>query len=170
LSASQGPDRQDQVATRNSARWLFWIAVAAAAFGCVDFVFQLPAPAGFEPQCLSLESGVYRRAQRLFYEASTLGNFCVFFLVMAGVSLAEPRARRFVRTPVLCVGAVLLAGAMLLSFSRASVLAAALAFMTLTILERHRLRGHWHRHRGLAALMVMARVAGVCLAAALREV
>ena len=29
---------------------------------------------------------MYRRAQGVFYEASTLGNFCVFFLVMIVLS------------------------------------------------------------------------------------
>jgi O-antigen ligase len=167
LSSSQGPDRQSHAAAQRTARGLFWIAIAAAAFGCVDFVFQLPAPAGFEPQFLWLESGVYRRAQGLFYEASTLGNFCVFFLVMQGVALAEPRSRRFIPAPMLCAGVVLLAGAMLLSFSRASVLAAVLAFLTLAILEGHR----WRRRRSLVALaLLMALVAGGWMAAALPEV
>ena len=38
-------------------------------------------PAGYGPQFVWLDSGVYRRAQGFFYEASTLGNFCAFFLV-----------------------------------------------------------------------------------------
>jgi O-antigen ligase len=167
LSASQGPDRQTHDAGQRTARTLFWIAVAAAAFGCVDFVSQLPAPAGFEPQFLFLESGVYRRAQGLFYEASTLGNFCTFFLIMAGVGLVQPRSRRLIPAPVLCAGIVVLAGAMLLSFSRASVLAAGLAFLTLAILERRR----WRRHRALVAvLLMMALLAGGWMAFALPEV
>ena len=52
---------------------------------------------------------------------------------------------------MLCVGAVLLAGAMLLSFSRASVLAAALAFVTLAILERHRPRQRGQENRVAAS-------------------
>ena len=31
-------------------RPLFWVALASAAIACVDFYFQLPAPAGFGPQ------------------------------------------------------------------------------------------------------------------------
>jgi len=38
-----------------------------------------------------LEEGVFRRAQGLFYEASTLGNFCAFFLVMIMVCLFRRR-------------------------------------------------------------------------------
>jgi len=34
---------------------------------------------------------VFRRAQGIFYEASTLGNFCAFFLVMIMVCLFRRR-------------------------------------------------------------------------------
>ena len=66
-------------------------AVASALFACVDFYYQFPAPAGYGPQFVWLDSGVYRRAQGLFYEASTLGNFCAFFLVMIAVAFTRPR-------------------------------------------------------------------------------
>ena len=72
-------------------RRLYWIAAASALFACVDFYYQFPAPAGYGPQFVWLDSGVYRRAQGLFYEASTLGNFCVFFLVMIAVAFTLPR-------------------------------------------------------------------------------
>src|SRR5207244_8717376 len=74
-----------------SLRSLYWCAVAAALFACVDFYFQFPAPAGYGPQFVWLDSGVFRRAQGLFYEASTLGNFCVFFLVMIAAAFSRPR-------------------------------------------------------------------------------
>src|SRR5579864_382271 len=49
---------------------LFWAAALSAAIACVDFYYQLPAPAGFGPQYVWLESGTYyRRAQGIFYEA-----------------------------------------------------------------------------------------------------
>src|SRR5262249_4610042 len=70
------------------ARLLYAAAVLAALFACVDFSFQFPAPAGYGPQFVWLDSGVYRRAQGLFYEASTLGNFCAFFLVMVAVAFS----------------------------------------------------------------------------------
>ena len=72
--------------------YLYWIAVASALFACVDFYYQFPAPAGYGPQFVWLDSGVYRRAQGIFYEASTLGNFCAFFLVMIAVAFSRPRA------------------------------------------------------------------------------
>ena len=49
-------------------------AIGSALFACVDFYFQFPAPAGYGPQFVWLDSGVYRRAQGFFYEASTLGQ------------------------------------------------------------------------------------------------
>src|SRR5436190_19876272 len=72
-------------------RSLYWIGVASALFACVDFYFQFPAPAGYGPQFVWLDSGVYRRAQGFFYEASTLGYCCAFFLVMIAVAFARPR-------------------------------------------------------------------------------
>src|SRR5581483_8462500 len=72
-------------------RPLYFAAVLSALFACVDFYYQFPAPAGFGPQFVWLDSGVYRRAQGLFYEASTLGNFCAFFLVMIAVAFTRPR-------------------------------------------------------------------------------
>ena len=73
-------------------RGLFFIGRAAALFACIDFYFQFAAPAGYGAQFIWLETGVFRRAQGLFYEASTLGNFCAFFLVMAMAALfARPR-------------------------------------------------------------------------------
>ena len=57
-----GPGRAGEV----SIRLLYWAAVASAAFACVDFFYQFPAPAGFGPQYIWLSSGIYRRAQGLF--------------------------------------------------------------------------------------------------------
>src|SRR5450759_2675557 len=79
-----GPGRQAEA--MHSVRLLYWAATAAAFFACVDFYFQFPAPAGYGPQFVWLDSGVSRSAQGLFYEASTLGNFCAFFLVMIAVA------------------------------------------------------------------------------------
>jgi O-antigen ligase len=163
FSASQGPEHGADA--RTTVRALFWIAAAAAVFACVDFVFQLPAPAGFGPQFLWLDSGVYRRAQGLFYEASTLGNFCVFFVVMAAVSLAEPRARRMVSTPALALGLVLFSITMLISFSRASVAACAAALGALAILERRR----WRGRRVLIATAVLVPAAALIFAVLLPE-
>src|SRR5579883_1415257 len=117
-----------------------WIAIGSAAFACLDFFYQFPAPAGFGPQFIWLESGVYRRAQGLFYEASTLGNFCAFFLVMIAVCIARPRAETPVSRKALAAGGVLFLAAMVLSYSRASVLNELTALAVLGWLNRKRIR------------------------------
>jgi hypothetical protein len=102
-------------------RLLFGAAVVAALFACFDFYYQLPAPAGFSPQFVWLDSGVFRRAQGLFYDASTLGNFCAFFLVMIGISIVRPAQERPLPLWWMIGGGAILAAAVLLSYSRASV-------------------------------------------------
>jgi O-antigen ligase len=166
VAAAHGPARASDAEAMRATRFLFYGAMAAAAFGCIDFLYQLPAPAGFEPQFLWLASGVYRRAQGLFYESSTLGNFCSFFLVLAGVSLAMPRERRIAPLPVVLAGAALFFSALLLSFSRASVAACAISLGVLAALERRR----WFRKSALAALAAVAVIAIFAFAAVAPEV
>jgi len=120
------------------ARFLFGVAVVAAAFACADFYFQFPAPAGFENQFVWLDEGVFRRAQGLFYEASTLGNFCAFFLMMTIVGFFRPRGESPCSRPALAAAGVIFAGALILSYSRASILAVVAASVTLMILRRAR--------------------------------
>ena len=166
FTSAGGPDAMDEATSRSMIRALFWIALAAAAFGCVDFVNQLPAPAGYEPQFVWLKSGVYRRAQGLFYEASTLGNFSAFFLVGAVVALAGRRPLRIFSPMALRCGLAVFSAALLLSFSRSSVVCAALAVMVLAILERHR----WQGRRALVAVVILIPVAAGVFALALPEV
>ena len=164
FAVAHGPEREMDV--RQMTRALFSIAVAAALFGCVDFVYQLPAPAGFEPQFLWLESGVYRRAQGLFYESSTLGNFCSFFIVFAAVVLAEHKSRRLVGLRALGIGVVVFSAALLLSFSRASVIACLLSLAVLGCLERER----WLRGRSALWILGLACLALALFAIAIPEV
>jgi O-antigen ligase len=129
------------VPVRKTARGLLWIATLGAAFACLDFYFQFPAPAGFGPQFVWLDSGVFRRAQGLFYEASTLGNFCVFFLVMIVLALfKEKNDRPASRLELLVCGSVLTV-ALVLSYSRASLGALAVAVCAAFVFHRRRL--HW---------------------------
>jgi hypothetical protein len=97
---------------------MFWATVASALFAYIDFYYQLPAPAGYGPQFISLESGVFRRAQGFFYEASTLGNVCAFFLEMIAVALFLRRREQPVPLPALLAGGIVLASALALSYSR----------------------------------------------------
>lgn len=124
-------------------RRLFWVAVASALFACVDFYYQFPAPAGYGPQFVWLESGVYRRAQGLFYEAGMLGNFCSFFLVMVAVALTRPRREAPVSRTGLLAGGLVFFAALMLSYSRGSVVNLLVALALLLWLNRKRVR--WAR-------------------------
>jgi len=135
-------------------RLLFVVAVVAALFACIDFYYQLPAPGGFSPQFVWLDSGVFRRAQGLFYEASTLGNFCAFFLVMIGVSIVRPANERPVKLSWMIAGGVLLAGALVLSYSRASVVNILVSAGALWFLKKK--RGPIWRPLAIAAFSVGA--------------
>ena len=124
---------------RRSLRILFAAGVVSAAFACLAFFLQLPAPAGFAPQFVWMESGVYRRAQGFFYEASTLGNVCAFFLVMVAVCWLRPRHEAPLSRTALAAGGAVLLGALMLSFSRAAVVNLAVAGLVLVFLNRRRL-------------------------------
>src|SRR5207248_3608415 len=121
--AAHGPAReQGERSERRALAWLYYAAVGSALFACVDFYYQFPAPAGFGPQFVWLDTGVFRRAQGLFYEASTLGNFCAFFLVMIAVAFSRPRGERPVSRKALIAGAAVFFVALVLSYSRASLI------------------------------------------------
>src|SRR3954470_3680997 len=107
LYASHGPE-SDSIEPLKAARLLFWAGLLAALFACIDFYVQFPTPAGFGAQFVWLDEGVFRRAQGFFYEASTLGNFCAFFLVMIFVALCRPRDQVPCSRQELVVGAMLL--------------------------------------------------------------
>jgi hypothetical protein len=124
-------------------RCLYWMAAAAALFACIDFYYQFPAPAGYGPQFVWLDTGVYRRAQGLFYEASTLGNFCTFFLVMIAVALSRPRSEAPVSRKGLIAGGLVFFAALVLSYSRGSVVNLLIALGVLLWLNRRRVR--WTR-------------------------
>jgi O-antigen ligase len=133
------------VATREDgfggARRLYWFGLFSAVFACVDFYYQFPAPAGYGPQFIWLDSGIYRRAQGFFYEASTLGNLCAFFLIMIVVTLLRGQdERRPVSRLALWFGAPILFAALVLSYSRASLLNLLVALVALLYLERARIR------------------------------
>lgn len=121
-------------------RLLYAAAVAAAVLACIDFHYQLQAPAGFGPQFVWLATGVYRRAQGMFYEASTLGNFCAFFLVMIAVAMSSPRDESPISRFALYTGAAVFTAALIFSYSRASVLTVAIAVIVLLCMNRRHVR------------------------------
>jgi O-antigen ligase len=120
-------------------RFLFTLGILAGLFACADFYFQFPAPAGYEQQFVWLDDGVLRRAQGLFYEASTLGNFCAFFLVMCIVALLRSRAEIPCPKPILAISGLVFATALIFSYSRASIVAVVVACVTLACLRRVRI-------------------------------
>jgi O-antigen ligase len=120
-------------------RALLAAGVLAALFACIDFYFQLPAPAGYGPQFVWLDSGVFRRAQGFFYEASTLGNVCVFFLVLIACAAADRERPVAVPAVLLYPAGAVLTAALVFSYSRASIAALASALAALVWIKRRRL-------------------------------
>src|SRR5262249_43027918 len=114
LYTRDGPATLDGARAFGMIRMLFWAAAASALIACVDFYFHLPAPAGYEPQFIWLESGVFRRAQGVFYEASTLGNLCAFFLEMIAVALFRWRKVQPLSRFALLAGGAVLSAALVL--------------------------------------------------------
>jgi O-antigen ligase len=133
---------------------LFWGAVASAALACVDFYYQFPAPAGFGAQFVWLDTGVVRRAQGIFYEASTLGNFCTFFLVMIAVAFTRERRHVPLSRPVLAAGGVVLFAALLFSYSRSSIVNLLVALAALVWLDHGRI--HWRRAMLMLGILAIA--------------
>ena len=131
-----GPGRE--VNARRSVELLYAAGVIAALFACVDFYYQFPAPAGYGPQFVWLDSGVYRRAQGLFYEASTLGNFCAFFLVMIAVALTRCSGEVPVSRKWLLAGGAVFFTALVLSYSRGSLINVAVSLAVLMWINRRR--------------------------------
>jgi len=126
--------------TFRAIRSIYWFAALSALFACLDFYFQFPAPAGYGSQFIWLDSGIFRRAQGLFYEASTLGNFCAFFLILIAVCLTRGRADSPVSRKALFLGGGLFFTALVLSYSRASLINVAVALCVLAWRNRDRLR------------------------------
>jgi hypothetical protein len=152
-SATETPDPLHQT------RILFRCGVLSALFACLDFYFQFPAPASFSPQFVWLSSGIYRRAQGIFYEASTLGNLCAFFLTMVAVAVVRPKLKLGLSRWTLLVGAAVFSLALIFSYSRSSVLNLLIALATLIYL-RHADR----RRNHLAVVLLISGFAGAAAA------
>jgi hypothetical protein len=153
-----GP-REHETDSFTFARFLFWVGVLGATFACVDFYLQLHAMARYAPQFVWLKHGVLRRAQGVFYEASTLGNFCAFFLVMILVASFQPKSRRICSRWALGSGAVLFSAALIFSSSRASMVAVVAAGGMFAWLRRLQLRVVAMAVCALGAAAVVVRVA-----------
>jgi hypothetical protein len=153
LYTAYGPAARNGGDSLSAARLLFWLAVASALFACLDFYFQFPAPAGYGPQFVWLDTGVYRRAQGVFYEASTLGNFCAFFLVMIAVALSGPRRFSPISRWAMFAGGAVLSTALVFSYSRGSLINVVVAMLALLYLKRERVN---FRRLAVAATLLLA--------------
>ncbi len=162
LYVRYGPGRMEATQAFRWIRLLFLVATISAVFACIDFYFQFPAPAGYEQQFVWLDTGVFRRAQGVFYEASTLGNICAFFLEMCAVAIFRPHADRPLQSFALAAGGMAFAAALVLSYSRASLLNVAVAAAVLLWLHRDRIR--WRRAAVSAAALGGAAAAILWLA------
>ena len=162
LYVRDGPFPAGSPRAFGAIRCLFWAGVLSALFACVDFYFQFPTPTGLQQQFIWLDTGVYRRAQGFFYEASTLGNLCAFFLVMIAVAMFRPKRDQPSSRFAFVAGGAVLATALVLSFSRASLLNLAVALLVLLWLNRDRIR--W-RKLAIGAMTLGAGAGAILLAA-----
>lgn len=156
LFETQGPGRGVYGQGSRAIRWILGAAFLASLFACLDFYYQLPAPAGYGPQFVWLDTGVLRRAQGLFYEASTLGNFCAFTLILTAVVATRAKSTGVPRLVLAAVGAVA-AVALVFSYSRASILCVIVGVATLAVLEG------WHLRVRIKWLVLLP-AAGIALA------
>lgn len=156
-----GPGRD--LAPERLVRLLFWAGFASAAFACLDFYFQFPAPARFAEQYVWFSTDILRRAQGVFYEATTLGSFCVFLLVMlASIAALQSGSRLRLGKLWLAAAALVLLAGLIFSFSRSAIASLAVALAALLWVERERFRTRRKLvRRGLLALALLAGVAAL---------
>ena len=139
LYFAYGPGTNEVPEPLRWAYWLYALGLASAVLACLDFYFQLSPPAGFGDQFVWLHSGIYRRAQGVFYESGALGNLCSFFLVWAALAWLRP-GRQQVSPGIPAAGALVFCAALLFSFSRASFLSAAASLAVVLVLCRKQLK------------------------------
>jgi len=154
--ACAGP-RETGYDSMRVASFLFLAGVAAALFACADFYYHFPAPSGFGQQFVWLDEGVFRRAQGFFYEASTLGNFCSFLLLTIAVAASRGAKELPLSYPVLAAGGIVAAAALMLSYSRGSLVNLIVSCVALALLRRVRV---W-RAIALAGLMALIAIVAV---------
>ena len=102
-------------------KFLLILGSLSAAYGILDFYYPIPIQHPFADQYIYLLSGSIRRAQGVFYEASSFGNLCAFYWSLCLVTLNSP-VRKQLRLSRIIIG--LLVGvftvALFLSYSRGS--------------------------------------------------
>jgi O-antigen ligase len=82
---TNGFAKDEQLST--FVRFLLILGAVAATYGIIDFYFPFPFSHPFADQYIYLQGGKIRRAQGLFYEASSFGNMSAFFLTLSLLQL-----------------------------------------------------------------------------------
>jgi O-antigen ligase len=132
-------------------RMILAAALISSAFAVVDFQYQLPRTVRFSEQYIYGQAIPVRRAQGVFYDASALGNFCAMILTL--ILALGRNARRALQLPawLLWIPVPALAVALVLSFSRGSLVNLIVALAALAWMRRKMLAG-----RSVATLIAMA--------------
>jgi O-antigen ligase len=143
-------------------RMILAAALLSSAFAVVDFQYQLPRTVRFADQYIYGQGDALRRAQGVFYDASALGNFCAMMLTL--ILALGRNARRALRLPawLLWIPVPTLAVALVLSFSRGSVVNLIVALTALAWMRRKTLAGR--SVVTLLALLLVVAAAGVLIA------
>jgi O-antigen ligase len=146
----------------NLLRMILAAALLSSAFAVVDFQYQLPRTVRFSDQYIYGGEGALRRAQGVFYDASALGNFCAMMLTL--ILALGRNAQRALRLPawLLWIPVPTLAVALVLSFSRGSVVNLMVALTALAWMRRKTLA--WRSVATFVALALAVSVAGLLIA------
>ncbi len=126
-----------QAAFRSLLQATLIFGMISALYGIVDFVFPIPIPHPFADQYIYLFGQSLRRAQGVFYEASSFGNLSAFYWSLCLVTLSSSawKVLRFSRIWLgLLVG--IFAVALFLSYSRGSWVNALLTVAIFLLLQR----------------------------------
>ena len=123
-----------------AGKFLLAAGLVAAAYGIIDFYTPIPIPHPFADQYIYLDGRMIRRAQGMFYEASSFGNLSAFFLsATLAVLFSCWRALSTASKAALYVAAGVFTTALFLSYSRGSW-ANVLITMTVFLILQRRLR------------------------------
>ncbi len=132
---SLGPfDTEQQL--RTLVKVLLGFGFISAAYGIADFYYPIPLPHPFADQYIYLDFGHIRRAQGIFYEASSFGNVCAFMVCLAVCLLLSIRRLTIAQRVVLALAAGTFTTALFLSYSRGSWMAVTVAISVFLILQR----------------------------------
>ena len=117
--------------------FLLWLGALSALYGIIDFYYPLPLPHPFADQFIYLKGERIRRAQGVFYEASSFGNLCAFFLSFSLFLLYSLRKRFSAMGQVLIfVSTGIFTIALFLSYSRGCWLNVLVTVAVFILLQR----------------------------------